>query len=173
MWSLFRNLSLNHNTSSTRFYSDLLYIRTRFSRTYIGAAFGLRGHYIHTVTMNRPMLQSLCVLAFCSTVLGAFSVQKFCENACNRGLGGNLCRCNGFHFAGKRTVLENILPVPNTYSSVNGDEPINQRIQAPSFTNDIQQQTPVLRRENLSRIDKIRDTQMIIQWLLNNIRLIK
>lgn len=124
-------------------------------------------------TMNLAMMQALCVLAFCSTVLGAFSVQKFCENACNRGLGGNLCRCNGFHFAGKRTVLENILPVPNTYSSVNGEDPMNQGIQAPAFTNEIDQPTPVLRRENLSRIDKIRETQMFIQWLLNHIRLIK
>lgn len=35
-------------------------------------------------------------------------LQSFCASRCNIGKGGNVCRCNGFHFAGKRT--SNALP---------------------------------------------------------------
>lgn len=30
-------------------------------------------------------------------------IKSFCARRCNIGKGGNVCRCNGFHFAGKRT----------------------------------------------------------------------
>lgn len=30
-------------------------------------------------------------------------LKSFCARRCNIGKGGNVCRCNGFHFAGKRT----------------------------------------------------------------------
>ena len=30
-------------------------------------------------------------------------LKGFCSSRCNVGRGGPLCRCNGFHFAGKRT----------------------------------------------------------------------
>ncbi|XP_069121828.1 uncharacterized protein [Argopecten irradians] len=33
-------------------------------------------------------------------------LERFCKISCNRGRGGNLCGCNGFHFAGKRTYSD-------------------------------------------------------------------
>ena len=33
-------------------------------------------------------------------------MEGFCARRCNMGLGGNACKCNGFHFAGKRNSLE-------------------------------------------------------------------
>ncbi|KAL4228507.1 hypothetical protein ACF0H5_011555 [Mactra antiquata] len=30
-------------------------------------------------------------------------LKNFCARRCNIGKGGNVCRCNGYHFAGKRT----------------------------------------------------------------------
>ncbi|KAK6181676.1 hypothetical protein SNE40_009484 [Patella caerulea] len=47
------------------------------------------------------------VLLLLSLVLQSqtFRVQNFCASRCSRGRGGNLCRCSGFHFAGKRSEL--------------------------------------------------------------------
>lgn len=33
-------------------------------------------------------------------------IKDFCKKRCNVGQGGLLCRCNGFHFAGKRTSIQ-------------------------------------------------------------------
>ena len=33
-------------------------------------------------------------------------MESFCSRRCNMGLGGNVCKCNGFHFAGKRNSFE-------------------------------------------------------------------
>ena len=149
--------------------------RTRFFGHIFRQVFWIFWTVSHSMAiMYRTVLQSFWVLTFCATVLGAFSVQKFCENACNRGLGGNLCRCNGFHFAGKRTVLEDVLPVPNSYSSFTNEEPVNRREQVPgTYTDDLEQRGTNSRADNLSTIDKIRETKMFIQWLLNNVRLFK
>lgn len=54
-------------------------------------------------------------------------LQSFCASRCNIGKGGNVCRCNGFHFAGKRTSY---LPEQKEHfpaedkSSVNSDEDV-------------------------------------------------
>ena len=34
----------------------------------------------------------------------AFEYSAYCESQCKIGRGGNLCRCNAVHFAGKRTL---------------------------------------------------------------------
>ncbi|XP_062617357.1 uncharacterized protein LOC134279035 [Saccostrea cucullata] len=122
-------------------------------------------------SMNRMVLNSLCVLALCTIALGGFSVEKFCENACNRGRGGNLCRCNGFHFAGKRTVLSDILPVPNTYSTLYKEEQMEER--NPSTTNDLERLRQHFRREQFTTTNKIKEAQMFIQWLLEHVDVLK
>ncbi|XP_061183252.1 uncharacterized protein LOC133191517 [Saccostrea echinata] len=124
-------------------------------------------------SMNQMVLNSLCVLALCTIVLGGFSVEKFCEKACNRGLGGNLCRCNGFHFAGKRTVLNDILPVPNKYSTLYKEEEMEERKHAPTFTNDLEPLRQNFRREQLTTTDKIKEAQMFVQWLLDHVDILK
>ena len=35
-------------------------------------------------------------------------VDSFCTRRCSMGKGGNLCKCNGFHFAGKRTAFDSV-----------------------------------------------------------------
>jgi hypothetical protein len=119
--------------------------------------------------MNRLVLNSFCVLALFTTVLSGFSIQRFCEKACNRGLGGNLCRCNGFHFAGKRTVLNDILPVPNSYS----DEALTERGPVPAFDNDLEHPSPKYRTQTFSSTNKVKEAQLFVQWLLNHIDVVK
>lgn len=46
-------------------------------------------------------------------------LKSFCAKRCNAGNGGNVCRCNGFHFAGKRT--SNIPSAPG--HRIVGEEP--------------------------------------------------
>lgn len=123
--------------------------------------------------MNRLVLNSVCVLALFTTVLSGFSIQRFCEKACNRGLGGNLCRCNGFHFAGKRTVLNDILPVPNTYSTRHTEEAQTERGAAPAYPNDLEHPSPNYRTEAISTTNRVREAQLFIEWLLNRIDVVK
>jgi len=53
-----------------------------------------------------------CRLLFVLTLLAVFEQQssgfeytEYCEKMCMWGRGGNLCKCNAVHFAGKRVVL--------------------------------------------------------------------
>ncbi|XP_071100868.1 uncharacterized protein [Haliotis cracherodii] len=55
---------------------------------------------------STPALYTLAVLFVTCIVITThgFSLKGFCASNCARGKGGNVCKCNGFHFAGKRGV---------------------------------------------------------------------
>ncbi|KAI0233496.1 hypothetical protein LSAT2_016248 [Lamellibrachia satsuma] len=39
-------------------------------------------------------------------IVSGFEYSAYCEKMCMFGRGGNLCKCNAVHFAGKRVVLQ-------------------------------------------------------------------
>ena len=47
---------------------------------------------------------ALYVASFGLCLAAAFEYGAFCASACREGRGGNACKCNAIHFAGKRTV---------------------------------------------------------------------
>ena len=58
--------------------------------------------------MQATIATYLAVLAICSILTyqaSAFDYSGFCRQKCMRGHGGNLCKCNAVHFAGKRTGM--------------------------------------------------------------------
>ena len=73
-------------------------------------------------SLNNFLLSGIVIWCLCiSTIIAVYSIdtledpfskraqrrsflQSFCTKRCNMGKGGNLCKCNGFHFAGKRTA---------------------------------------------------------------------
>lgn len=52
-----------------------------------------------------------------------YDLQGFCARRCNIGRGGNVCRCNGYHFAGKRTSIS---PTPEVTPEKLNDEESNE-----------------------------------------------
>ena len=54
-----------------------------------------------SVLVTLVMLFILCSIVSYQT--NAFDYSGFCRQKCMRGHGGNLCKCNAVHFAGKRT----------------------------------------------------------------------
>lgn len=72
------------------------------------------------------------VLSKRNTVERRGFLKSFCARRCNIGKGGNLCKCNGFHFAGKR----------------NGNLPTFQEHQRPDFGDDTEQFVYKILQEN-------------------------
>ncbi|XP_014775688.1 uncharacterized protein LOC106873001 isoform X2 [Octopus bimaculoides] len=81
------------------------------------------------------------IVAMCFVVfVQSFDVKTFCKTRCAVGRGGNLCRCNAFHFAGKRSdgqykrqefgtinTDDNYNPFQSYFENLSGSLPIQRQ----------------------------------------------
>jgi len=68
--------------------------------------------------LSMNSLRALCLLLVlllnsCQLQVTAMDHRSFCESRCAIGKGGNLCKCNAVHFAGKRFVEDALLGMPD------------------------------------------------------------
>lgn len=99
-------------------------------------------------------------------------LEQFCKSKCNVGLGGNLCKCNGFHFAGKRTsssdqFLKNVQKARDSY--YNGlDSDLNTEADDDldsSFFDEDSLDGSFIRNEE----QKLEKEKKFIEWLMNKV----
>jgi len=114
----------------------------------------------------------LSVIQLASTA--KFRLDRFCAFNCNRGRGGLLCKCNAFHFAGKRTLGSEYSDkgqkdylyddLYDDKMNVDRRENVNN-VDIPSFDDQLAM------AGNLQTADdnKMESTRLFIRWLLQRL----
>lgn len=127
-----------------------------------------RVDFINSIMTNiiSTVMKTVCLVLVISSFVHAGFLESFCAQKCNLGRGGNLCRCNGFHFAGKRTLSENYVNSENNgdlYKQYTLDRKIQTapQIDVPYFDNSQEQS------EN--RIREMQLAKAFLRWLMSSI----
>ncbi|KAK3586584.1 hypothetical protein CHS0354_027067 [Potamilus streckersoni] len=102
-------------------------------------------------------------------------VRNFCVARCNMGRGGNVCRCNGFHFAGKRSE-QNVFPpssvemnsVPGQIMALLDDSSQVQSLKSDTKYKDILHGQTQAKLQDNSQIRE-EDLQLILSIILREI----
>lgn len=82
-------------------------------------------------------------------------LESFCTRRCNLGRGGNMCKCSGFHFAGKRNPIDSVnslnLGNSDIYRILEESKPVTPEIEdiasLENLFEDLQDSTDRLRDE--------------------------
>lgn len=93
------NLPSTH-TSRTLLHQDTLHCRLKLSDK-----LEVRMKDVAAYTI----LLSITLLLLCVHDVSSFEYSSYCQKMCMWGRGGNLCKCNAVHFAGKRGISEAML----------------------------------------------------------------
>ncbi|XP_033732220.1 uncharacterized protein LOC117321778 [Pecten maximus] len=104
-------------------------------------------------------------------------LERFCKISCNRGRGGNLCGCNGFHFAGKRTSYSDISENPSSNSQKNylnndfSDIENNDAFDAENLEDMLYKQKQILQESDQLPVEpkRLENVRVFIRWLLHNL----
>ncbi|OWF52284.1 uncharacterized protein LOC110447962 [Mizuhopecten yessoensis] len=103
-------------------------------------------------------------------------LERFCKISCNRGRGGNLCGCNGFHFAGKRTSYSDISEIPSSNSQKNYLNDLSDIENNGAYDVENLEKTPYRQKVLLPVSDelplepkRLENVRVFIRWLLHKL----
>lgn len=103
-------------------------------------------------------------------------LERFCKISCNRGRGGNLCGCNGFHFAGKRTSFSDFSENPSSHSQKNYINDINSQGDNGAYDSENLADTFYRPEMHLPESDRLpvepkrlENARVFIRWLLHKL----
>ena len=116
--------------------------------------------YSGTITAST----AICFLTIIIGVVHGGFLERFCSVNCSRGMGGNLCRCNGFHFAGKRTMTDNF--IKDSKDSV-FSYPYRDMNAADLDLSSLEEDNL---EENHDRSHRIKETKLFLSWLLHRLQ---
>lgn len=109
------------------------------------------------------VLKTLCLVLVLSSIVHAGFLEMFCKSKCNLGRGGNLCKCNGFHFAGKRTMSDKYLLQnnPDLFKQFELErKPVEKHESSYRYKDD---------DETMNRLTEMQLAQTFLKWLISSI----
>lgn len=108
------------------------------------------------------VMKTVCLVLVISSFVHAGFLENFCAQKCNLGLGGNLCRCNGFHFAGKRTMSDKYIENnPDSYKPYTMDRnTAPAEIDVPYYQNN--------KDHSVNRLREMKLAQTFLRWLMTS-----
>lgn len=113
--------------------------------------------------ISSTVFKTVCLVLVLSSIVHGGFLEVFCKNKCNVGRGGNLCKCNGFHFAGKRTMSDKYLidDNPDMFKQISLEEKHVENLE-PKYSFKDEEDT-------LNRLTEMQLAQTFLKWLISSI----